>query len=1130
MSRVRCLPSVPRTKGLSLVAAIVIALVLLPSVAVNATATDRPLMRFPDVSENTVVFVYGEDIWSVPIRGGAATRLTISDGEERFPKFSPDGSLIAFTGEYDGNDDVYVMNVHGGEVTRVTYHPSYDGVVGWHPTKNKILFRSSRNSFEGFYRLFLISPDGTGLEQLILHEAAAGSFSPDGSKIAYNRGSREFRTWKRYRGGTAQEVYLYDFNTNEDRNLTNFAGTDRTPMWIGNKIYFSSDRDRVLNIYSHNTETGQIEQITQHTEYDVRRPSMGGNKIVYELGGSLWLLDVDTKNTKQIPVEIHADAPEVRPYIKRVDEFITGFDCSPSGKRALLVARGDIFTVPRKNGPTRNLTQSSGVRDKDAVWSPDGKTIAYLSDQTGEYEIYLVDPRGGQQAIQLTHHDGGYRHTLRWSPDSKKIAFADQTLRCYYLDVATKRITEVDRAEYENVDVALELKPISDFTWSPDSRYLAYSKMDSDLVYKVYIYSLQTGDIHCVSNGIFNDFGPVFTEDGEHLLFISNRRFSPTLCDFEWEMVYKEVAGIYSLTLRRDGPPLLPFRSDEEEEVTEQPEEKKKDKKAEKPPPVIIDFDGIAERIEPLPLPRGNYRNLSFSDSTIYYLNKEKGDFNRFEYRSMGPRNLYAYSLKDREEEAVIGGIDGYTLSANGSFIIYKKGNHIGIIKSSAQYGEETEADRRKEKEDNEDEDRREREKRRSVHGRISLADVEMLLDPRAEWRQMYDEAWRMERDFYYDPNMHGLDWTAMKEKYGRLVPYASCRQDMRYIIGELIGELNTSHTYVFGGDRRREADRVNIGMLGVDWEIDTANNRYRFKKIYRVPDWSREILPPLVRPGINIQPGDYLLKVNGEEVTADRNIYSYFQDQAKEQVSLLVGSGPGEAGAEEVTVKPLPGDRTLRYLDWVEHNRLLAEEASNGQIGYLHLPDTYMGSAREFPKYFYSQTRKKGLIIDGRFNGGGLDPDIFLQRLNKRLLTYWTRRYSHDQTTPAVVTRAHMVCLTNRQAGSGGDMVPMEFQMHGMGPVIGTRTWGGLVGVSMWIDLIDGGGISAPDYRIYDPDGKWIVENVGVEPDIVVDLHPAEMARGYDAQLMKAIEVLLEKIEEEPRPWPEHEPFPIDR
>jgi len=1081
-----------------------------PAATRASETAPRPLMRFPDIHGDTIVFVHGEDIWSVSAEGGVAQRLTIHDGAERFPRFSPDGTLIAFTGEYDGNADVYVMNAYGGDIRRVTYHPGYDEVVGWHPTENKILFRSDRAGVPRLNRLYLVSPDGLDPQPLIMHEASNGSFSPDGTRIAYNKVSREHRTWKRYRGGTAQDIYIYNFTTDELTTLTDFEGTDRMPMWIGDRIFFSSDRDRVLNLYAIDPTTKRLEQLTHHTEYDVRRPSAGGTKIVYEVGGTLWVLDVTTGQTKQIPVEIRADAPEARPTLEAVDDQITGIALSPSGARALLVARGEVFTVPKKDGRTRNLTNDCGTHDKDAAWSPDGKTIAYLSDKSGEYEIYLVDPKGETQAQRLTQHPDGYRHTLRWSPDSRKIAFADQTLRCYYLDLETRKVTEVDKAEYENVDVSLDVKPISDFAWSPDSRFLAYAKMNADLLYQVHVYDLETATSRCVSNGLFNDFGPVFTPDGEHLLFVSNRRFSPTFCDFEWEMVYKDVAGIYALTLRKDGPPILPFKADEEEGKKADDDkngqgrdnDKPKEQKSE-PIRVAIDFEGIADRVEALPLERGNYRSLAVNKDAVFYLNSQGGDYNRFEYRSLGPRTLYRFSFEDREEKTVIKDISDYRLSADGSTIVYRKEKAVGLVDVKATDAEGNDLD---------------------------LSGLKMQLDPKREWRQIFDEAWRMERDFYYEPNMHGIDWPAMREKYGRLVPYASCRQDIQYIIGELIGELNTSHTYVYGGDQRRNAEDVNVGLLGADWQRDEANNRFRLKKILGVTGWTRDIRPPLVRQGVDVRVGDYLIQVDGREVTADHNIYSYFQDLAGRQVTIVVNDRPTVEGARTSVVKPVSNEYSLRYLDWAEHNRRVVDEASNGLIGYVHLPDTYTASAREFPKYFYGLTRKQGIIVDGRSNGGGLDPDIFLQRLDKKLLALWTRRYSHDQTTPAVVTNAHMACLTNRQAGSGGDMLPMEFRMRGMGPIIGTRSWGGLVGVSMSIPLVDGGGLTAPDYRIYTPNGKWIVENEGVSPDIPVELHPAEMARGYDAQLMKAVEVLMQKIKDEPRPWPEHEPFPVDR
>lgn len=1065
---------------------------LFAALVIGSVLTAGPLMRFPDIHGDTVVFVSGEDIWSVDAAGGIARRLTIHDGEERYPRFSPDGQWIAFTGEYDGNSDVYVMNRHGGHITRVTYHPASDQVVGWHPVNGKILFSSYRTGF-GYTRLYLINPDGTGLEPLIMHESVQGSFSPDGGRIAYNKVSRENRTWKRYQGGTAQEIYIYDFGKNTDVNITRFPGTDRIPIWMDKTIVFSSDRDGLLNLYAYHTEDGRLEQLTRHQGYDVRRPSGSSGKVVYELGGEIWILDIHSGETRAIPIEVHPDAPEARPYWKDVSRQIQGVGISPTGQRALIVARGEVFSVPREKGMARNLSLHDGARDKDAVWSPDGRTVAWISDRTGEYEIYIQDAAARNEPVRLTKHSSGYRHTLKWSPDSRMLAYTDHSLRLYILDVNSQKITEVDKARHENIDVSLDVKPIYDFCWSPDSRYVAYSKMDDDWVNKIYIYSLSDGRARCVSSGLFNDFHPVFSEDGLHLFFVSNRHFDPVLCDFEWQMVYKNAAGIYALSLTKASGSVLPLRSDEETPLEEEAI----------PSGVIIDFEGIEQRVEALPLPASNYRNLSVSGNDLFYLDKEQGDFNRFEYRSVGPRDLYAYDFDSRKARTVIRNIDDYKLSFDGSRLVYRRGNEVGIIDAKA-------AD--------------------SNGNALNLSGLKMWIDPVREWKQIFVDAWRFERDYYYEPGMHGLDWDAVRARYEPLIDRAACRQDVQFVIGELIGELNTSHTYVYGGDVRRRSERVGTGMLGVDWEADTRANRYRFSKIYRVHDWSGGTHPSLDKPGIEVSEGEYLLAVNGREVTADRNIYSYFQNLDNVQVQLLVNSRPEMKGAREITVQTAGSENMLRYQAWMEHNRMICEKESGGRIGYIHLPDTYLRSAQEFPKYWYSQTRKQGLIIDGRFNGGGLDPVIFLSRLNSPILTYWTRRYSHDQIGPHYATRAHMVCLTNRQAGSGGDMLPWEFQRLGMGPVIGTRTWGGLVGVSNFIGLIDGGGLTAPDYRIYSPEGEWVVENEGVTPDIIVEQHPAEMDRGYDSQLMEGIRQLLKKIEEEPRTWPVHPEFPKHR
>ena len=1070
--------------GMALIAALLISV---------TTMAQTPILRFPDVHNNTVVFVAGEDIWKSSTDGGIAQRLTFHDGQERHPEFSPDGRTIAFTGEYDGNADVYVMNADGGNITRVTYHPGYDKVVGWHPRKGKIIFSSGRNSTTRYTKLFLISPDGTGIEELIMYDAAQGSFSPDGSKIAYNKVSRENRTWKRYVGGLAQEVYIYDFETDTEQNITDFEGTDRFPMWIGDKIYFTSDRDRVLNVFAYNTLNGQTEKVTDHAEWDARYPGNDDNSIVYEQGGNLWLLDISSGNSREIPVEIRVDMEETRPYMKDVSEEIHGFNVSPGGKRALVTARGEIFSVPAENGPTYNLTRSSGARDRFATWSPDGEHIAYISDKSGEYQVYLSGTKGREEAVKLTDFKDGFRHTLKWSPDSKKLAFTDNTLTLYILDADSKKVTKVDKAEYENVDVSLTKKPIYDYSWSPDSRYIVYSKMNEDFMYQLYVYGLEDNEIQYISSGLFHDFSPVFTKDGKHILFISNRQFSPTYCDLEWEMVYKDVAGIYAITLDKDGPSILPFKNDEvnQETVTE-----------EKTDWVTIDFDGITERVEPLPLKRGNYRNLAVNESTLYFMNAEKGDFNKFEYRAVNAMNLFAYDFESEKESEVIADINDYKLSADGSHLIWKKGNNISI----AQAG--TPADQAK---------------------ALKLSGLKMWFEPMAEWHQIYNEAWRMERDYYYEPGMHGQDWDMLKEKYGTLIDRASCRQDVRYIIGELIGELNTSHTYIYGGDFQREAESVNVGMLGVNIE-PAKNDRYQITKIFRESDWSRGVFPPLAKPGVDVNEGDYILQVNGRDITTGQNFYSYFIDLAGEQVTLMVNDAPGMEGAREVVVEPARSESTMRYMDWLEWNRKTVDEASDGKIGYVYLPDTYNGSATDFPRYFYSQTKKEGIIVDGRFNGGGLDPEIFLQRLLKKPHGYWTRRYSADQMIPALAVDAHMACLTNRYAGSGGDELPYEFRWNGMGPIIGTRTWGGLVGVSMFIDLVDGGGLTAPDYRIYNGKGEWVVENVGVTPDIIIDIDSKKMSEGYDTQLMKAVEVIMEQIKENPRTFPQHEPFPVDR
>ncbi len=1071
------------------------------SIPTLAAVPARPLYRFPDIHGNKVVFVHGEDIWIAPASGGTAHRLTFHAGEERFPKFSPDGKFIAFTGDYDGNADVYIMDVNGGHITRLTYHPSEDDVVGWNPANGKILFRTVRTTPNYVQQFYMISPDGTGLERVPLDRAGTGSFSPDGTRIAYTRSFRTFRTWKRYTGGTAEDVWTYNFKTHNLKRITTFEGTDRFPMWKGNMIYFLSDRSHTLNLFSYDLANGKITQLTKHTDYDVRRPSLSGDTIVYENGGELFTCNINTKAETKLNIQVKSDMPQRRPHWVDASKLVTRFDISPNGKRLAVQARGEIFSVPAEKGQTRDLTESSGSREKDPAWSPDGKTIAYFSDASGEYELYLQKAGDFKNPVQLTHNGKVWRSRPEWSPDSSKILFTDKTLSLFVVDAKTGKVKLVDKANNEPMDTDVYNKPINDATWSPDSRFIAYSKIDDDLVMQLYIYDLGTGKIHNVSQGLYNDFGPVFSPDGKWLYFISKRHFTPTFGDIELETVYKDVCGVYALALTKDNGPLFPIEDDEQ--TTDAPETEK-DIKTEKGVTVQIDFDNIADRIEPFPVKAGNYRNLSATQDELLYLNSEKGDYNAYALRDLPPRNLVAFDLKSKKERTIVKDIDAYRLSADGKSIACRAGKKLAVMPVSSK-----EATISK--------------------GSVSLAGMKMWLDPVKEWRQIYDEAWRMERDYYYDPNTQGVDWKGMYNKYLPLIKSATCRQDVRYIIGELIGELCTSHTYVGGGDVQR-AKRVNVGMLGADYELDARANRYRFKRIFRDSEYSRDIYAPLAKVGTHINEGDYLLAVNGNPVDGSRSVYAWFQNTAGKPVSLLINSTPDAKTAHTVMVVPARSEYYLRYIAWKEHNRKLVSKLSGGLIGYVHTPDTYLDSLTEFPKYLYAQTRKQGLIIDGRFNRGGLVPENFIQRLYKPFLCMFSRRDSRNQRIPMVAPIGHMAYLINQNAGSGGDAFPYFFKKLKLGPVIGTRTWGGLVGVSMFFGMIDGGYLTTPDYGMYDKNGHWEVENHGIDPDIEVRINPADLEKGHDAQLEKAVQVLMEQIKKEPRTLPDHDPFPIKK
>jgi len=1095
---------------------LILALILiLAPASLFAKDQESRLMRFPDIYGDKIVFSYAGDLWIVSSEGGLARRLTSYDGYELFAKFSPDGKQIAFSGNYDGNMDVYIIPVEGGTPKRLTYHPYGDMVLDWHPSGKKILFRSTRdaetNPGPRLRKLYTVSVNGGLPDKLPLFEGELTSYSPDGKKIAYNRISREFRTWKRYMGGMAQDIWLYDFENNKSERLTTYKGTDAFPMWYKDRIYFISDRDHTMNIYCLDLATKKIRKVTNHKDYDVKWPSLGKDRIVYENGGCLYVLDLNTEKTKKLSITVPSERIFTRPTYKRVGKYINAYDISRTGKRAVFEARGDIFTVPAEKGEPRNITRTPGIRERNPAWSPDGKWIAYFSDKTGEYEIYLKKPDGTGKEIQVTKGGKGWQWYMKWSPDSKKLLFSDKTYTLYYVEVDENKPNAPHRIDKG------EITDIYEFSWSPDSKWVAYQKAGDNLFGSIYLYSLEKDKSFKVTSDFYDDYDPVFDPDGKYLYFFSNRSWYPLMSRFEHNFSYTLASDVCVVTLAKDTPNPFAPESDEEEVVAkEEKKEDSKDKKSEKKKkndkkekkeekgekPVKIDIEGFEGRIVSLPIEPGNYYGLSAASGKIFYVSVPDMPMMSDRQPNLSGVKLMMYNMKKRKEKKVIGGIKGYALSADGNKILYRSQQDIFGIIDAAPGGNVGD-------------------------GKIATNELEMKVDPIAEWEQIFNEAWRLERDFFYDPNMHGVDWPYMKKHYGTLLPYVSHREDLNYIIGEMIAELCSSHTYVFGGDMPH-TKRVSVGLLGCDFELDKKSGLYKIKKIYKGRNWDKRYVSPLTLPGIDVHEGDYILAVNGTELKAPTNPFSLLENTVGKQTVIKVSSKPSGKDAKEYTVVPVASETWLRYNDWVESNRRKVAEATGGRVGYIHVPNTSLIGLNEFASSFYPQVNKDGLIIDVRYNSGGFIPDMFVERLSRKLLALWARREGKSFLTPWTAPRGPMVCIINGYAGSGGDAFPYFFREKGLGPLIGTRTWGGLIGISRGITLTDGGRVTMPDFGLYNLEGKWDVENVGVSPDIEVDNRPDLVVKGHDPQLEKAIEVILQKLKESPPRLPKKPKYPI--
>jgi tricorn protease len=1048
---------------------------------ITKAENDVRLLRFPDINKDKIVFVYAGDIWTVDANGGDAKRLTSHKGLELFPKISPNGQWIAFSAEYSGSRQVYVMPSDGGTPKQLTYYNDvgempprggWDNVVlDWTPDSKQILVRSNRTPFgERNGKYYLVSIDG-GLEKpLQIVNGGFAALSPDATKLAFTPVDREFRTWKRYKGGRASDIWVYDLEKDYSEQITDFVGTDQIPVWHDNKIYFASDRDLTLNIYSYDIDTKKTEQITTHEEFDVMWPSGHNGMIVYENGGYLYKLNTQTGNTKKVTVNINFDNPNILPYFKNVSEFIESASISPAGKRAIFDARGDIYSVPAENGLTVNLTRTQGIREMSPSWSPNGKYISYLSDVSGEYEIYLLENKEETKPRQLTFHSKAWKYKPVWSPDSKYLVYFDRTLNLKSIDIESGNEKIITHATSDE---------IRDYKFSPDSKWVTYTNNSDNGNSAIWVYNMATGQNHKITGDTFNESNPVFSKDGNYIFFLSNRDFNLDFSSFEFTYIYNNATRIYAVALRKDSPKLFQFKNDE---VTIK-DESKAEKKSESDKnnlTITIDFDGIESRIMDFPMDDGNYRFLEAVEGGILY-GAEDG--------------LHKYDLAQEKDELIISGVKGGTLSADGNKILYRSGKDWGIVGLSP--------------------------KQKSGDGKLDLSNLEMKIDPKKEWQQIYTDGWRIFRDYFYVGNLHNVDWEGLKAKYAKLVPYVSHRADLDYILSEIIAESNVGHAYDNYGDFER-VKRIDGGLLGAELTADKNSNRYIISKIYDGENWNDSRRSPLTEQGIDVNEGDYLISVNGYDVTTKDNPYQFLENSANEYVEIKVNSKPSADGARKYTIKTIKSETELKYIDWVKERRKMVDKLSNGRIGYIHVPNTAVEGNYELYRGMYEQHNKEALIIDDRYNGGGFIPAYMIELLDRNTLSYWHRNKLDPMISPSVAHDGPKAMLINGYSSSGGDALPYYFKKKELGTLIGTRTWGGLVGISGNAGLVDGGYIAVPRFGIYNEKGEWIIEGVGVYPDIKIVDKPHELAKGKDPCIEKAVQVLLKQLEENPVPKPE--------
>jgi tricorn protease len=1080
------------------------------------------LLRFPDIHGDRVAFCHAGDIWTAPAGGGTAARLTTHPGIEQFPKFSPDGRWIAFTGQYDGDEQVYVVPAAGGVPRQLTFYPArgpntprngWDNqVMGWTRDGKQVVFNTLRDAGGAARRnLYTVPLEGGHEAPLPMYTAGAGDFSPDGRRMVYSPLFRDFRTWKRYEGGWAQDLWIIDLATLKSENITNHPRTDRDPMWIGDQIYFASDRDGTLNLYRYDVAAKKTEQVTHSTTWDVRWPSTDHqSRIVYELDGELHVLDLATGNDAKLSIFVPNDGVAMRPSHYAVEKFIEDFALSPAGERALFVARGDVFTAPIENGPTRNLTNSSNAHDKWARWSPDGRTIAFISDRSGEDQVWLAEQDGSGEPRQLTDGLEAMLYAPEWSPDGKQLAFADKDGKLYALTVADRRLRQVARETRGQVQ---------DYAWSPGGSFLAFSLSHASGFRSIRIWNAADGSLHQVTDELFHSYEPAWDPEGNYLFFLADHDYAPQLSRKEFNYASNRNTSIFALALRQEVKNPFPPKSDEvalgegaKEAAGPEPVAGKEAPAAGRgaagaPPagkpgraaakPITIDFDGLGERVARVPLPGENYRALTATSGNLLYVRAGAVFNGRDSYAKPA---LVLYSLKDREESVIAEGSGDYALSADGSKVLASEAGKYNLYDAKPKVKDKK---------------------------TVSTKDLYVDRVPAQEWAEIFAEVWRRYRDFFYVRNMNGYDWQALRDQYQTLLPHVAHRWDLTYVMNEMISELNNSHLYLEGGDYEIP-QRPQVGLPGARFSVDAQAGRYRIVKIYRGQNEEEDYRSPLTEVGVGARVGDYVLAIDGRELKGGENIYERLRNK-KDPVTLTLNDRPSFAGARRVTYRPIFSEANLIYLDWVTANREQAAKLSGGRVGYLHIPDMGPRGIAEFIKWFYPQIREEGLIVDVRANGGGSVSQQILERLRRKLLGLRFGSTRDDAGTyPDVVFTGPMVCLINENSASDGDIFPYMFRESGLGPLIGKRTWGGVVGISGRGPLLDGGQAFVPQNGTASADGKWVIEGHGVDPDIEVENDPVSVAAGHDPQLERGVEEVLERMKTQPAKLPGRPPDPV--